>query len=75
MKVLKVVLAVVGIAGIVAAAVLLGRFALDSRELIGAAQRYTGNPIADPFMTTAMAETRVCLSMLPMWPRRNILPA
>ena len=36
MKVLKVVLAVVGIAGIVAAAVLLGRFALDSRELIGA---------------------------------------
>ncbi|MDN5569782.1 MAG: hypothetical protein L0G22_00750 [Propionibacteriaceae bacterium] len=54
MKVLKVVLAVVGIAGIVAAAVLLGRFALDSRELIGAAQRYTGNPIADPFMTTAM---------------------
>ncbi|WP_232548932.1 hypothetical protein [Propioniciclava soli] len=54
MKILKVLLAVLGVAGLVAAGVLLARFALDSRELIGAAQRYTGNVIPDPFMTTAM---------------------
>lgn len=34
---------------------LLGQFALDSRELIGAAQRYDGTKvIRDPFVTTSM---------------------
>ncbi len=55
MKFLKWVLVILGIAGVIAAAVLLGRFALDSRELIGAAQRYDGGrQIADPFVTTSL---------------------
>lgn len=55
MKILKWALAIVGVAGLIAAAVLLGRFALDSRELIGAAQRYDGGRvIPDPFVTTSM---------------------
>ena len=55
MKFLKVLLALIGIAGVIGAAVLLGQFALDSRELIGAAQRYDGaKVIRDPFVTTSM---------------------
>lgn len=55
MKILKVVLALLGIAGVIAVAVLLGQFALDSRELLGAAQRYTGTrPIQDPFQSTSL---------------------
>lgn len=55
MKILKVLLAVLGGLGLVAAVVLLGQFALDSRELIGAAQRYTGaQPIRDPFITASL---------------------
>ena len=55
MKILKVLFALVGIAGVIAAAVLLSQFALDSRELIGAAQRYDGTKqIRDPFVTTSM---------------------
>jgi hypothetical protein len=55
MKFLKVLLALLGIAAVIGAAVLLGQFALDSRELIGAAQRYDGGRvIRDPFVTTSM---------------------
>lgn len=55
MKFLKILLAVLGVAAIIAAAVLLGRFALDSRELIGAAQRYdSAKAIQDPFVTTSL---------------------
>ena len=55
MKFLKVLLALLGIAAVIGAAVLLGQFALDSRELIGAAQRYDGaKVIRDPFVTTSM---------------------
>lgn len=55
MKILKVVLGLIGIAGVIAVAVLLGQFALDSRELLGAAQRYTGTrPIQDPFQSTSL---------------------
>lgn len=54
MKFLKVLLALVGIAGVIWAAIMLGQFALDSRELIGAAQRYdSAKAIKDPFATTA----------------------
>lgn len=55
MKFLKVLLGVLGVLAVIAAAVLLGQFALDSRELIGAAQRYDGGRvIRDPFVTTSM---------------------
>lgn len=55
MKFLKWVLAIIGVAGLIAAAVLLGKFALDARELIGAAQRYdSARQIQDPFVTTAL---------------------
>lgn len=54
MKILKVVLALVGIAGVIWAAVLLGQFALDARELMGAAARYTDRTVADPFQSSAV---------------------
>lgn len=55
MKILKWVLAIIGVAGLIAAIVLLGKFALDARELIGAAQRYdSARSIQDPFVTTAL---------------------
>ncbi len=55
MKILKWLLAIVGVAGLIAVGVLLAKFALDSRELIGAAQRYTGaTPIQDPFVSASL---------------------
>lgn len=55
MKFLKWLLALVGVVGLVAAGVLLGKFALDSRELIGAAQRYSGAiAIQDPFISAML---------------------
>ncbi|MBK8461578.1 MAG: hypothetical protein IPL36_00450 [Nigerium sp.] len=55
MKILKGALAVLGVIGLIVAAFLLARFALDARELIGAAQRYdSAKAIQSPFTTTAL---------------------
>lgn len=55
MKILKGGLAVLGVIGLIVAAFLLARFALDARELIGAAQRYdSAKAIQSPFTTTAL---------------------
>lgn len=55
MKILKIALAALGVIGLIVAGYLLARFALDARELIGAAQRYdSAKAIQSPFTTTAM---------------------
>ncbi|WP_300081007.1 hypothetical protein [Propioniciclava sp.] len=53
MKILKVLFAGVAVAGVVYAGVLLAQFALDARELVGAAARYTDRSIPDPFQSTS----------------------
>lgn len=47
MKILKVLFAGVAVAGVVYAGVLLAQFALDARELVGAAAGYTDRSIPD----------------------------
>lgn len=55
MKVLKATLALLGIAGIVATLVLLGKFWLDSKTLLGAAQRYdAGSAYLDPMVAASI---------------------
>lgn len=55
MKVLKATLALFGIAGIVATVVLLGKFWLDSKTLLGAAQRYdAGSIYLDPMVSASI---------------------
>ncbi len=55
MKILKIALAALGVVGLIVAGYLLARFALDARELIGAAQRYdSAKAIESPFTTTAI---------------------
>ena len=55
MKFLKWTLAILGVGAVIALAVLLGQFALESRELIGAAQRYdSARAIRDPFESASL---------------------
>lgn len=55
MKVIKATLALLGIAGIVAVVVLLGKFWLDSKTLLGAAQRYdSGSNYLDPMVSASI---------------------
>lgn len=55
MKVLKAALALLGIAGVVATVVMLGKFWLDSKTLLGAAQRYdAGSMYLDPMVSASI---------------------
>ena len=55
MKFLKWTLAILGVAAVIALAVLLGQFALEARELLGAAQRYdSARAIRDPFVSASL---------------------
>lgn len=54
MKLLKWILALLGVAAIIGAGVWLGVFAFDMQEIVGAAQRYdSARHIANPSITTA----------------------
>lgn len=53
MKFLKVVLALLGVAGIIGAGAWLAVFAFDMQEIVGAAQRYdSARHITNPSITT-----------------------
>lgn len=55
MKVLKIALAVLGIAGVITTIVLMGKFWLDSKTLLGAAQRYdAGSNYLDPMVSASI---------------------
>ncbi|NLA29407.1 MAG: hypothetical protein GX875_07120 [Propionibacterium sp.] len=63
MKVIKATLALLGIAGVVAVVVLLSKFWLDARLLLGAAQRYdSGSRYLDPMVSASIITGVTALS-------------